>query len=298
MKDFFSLPFRSAPIEAVQLGPWHYKSPEGIDLRLEGQIPGWDYDFQLILRRHVEIDLLKIRQESGLQPDAPIDLVVVGASPIARFRSFLTRVEGCANPSISGMVAVRLPSPELASYVIIESELILAADLDSEDHFTPHLKGSRLFSEEFRFDLEGTAGRFPIEVVDFNSVPALSDAKNALWNLFWNASDLEQPFMGNLQLLINSRNPDIVQRGTVKDPDLTNFLAIDVTRQIITGALESEPFLDNPSSFSEGSLGEVAFKLIQLCFPNRDVKSVRHLYIHDSASFESMIQSGIGNPNA
>ena len=56
----YSPPFRDLTGSEVTLGTWHLKTEGGEPLRLDGEIPGWDYLRTVELCRQVTVDGAKV----------------------------------------------------------------------------------------------------------------------------------------------------------------------------------------------------------------------------------------------
>lgn len=294
MRNATSLPYRSASADCVEMGRWHIDRPDtGLPVHLGNDLKGWDYNFDLHLSLSVaEVNASRIREECGLPDEARMVMSVVVASPPARYRERVWHSSIIGAGSFSGDVAFEISGSSLSRLVELHTEVLLLDTTDSPDVFAPSLPGSRLWGRSHRVMLEGSASRFPMEVVNFEKHLVHLRAPRALWYLHWNPGDLEAPAMGAMLLYLNSRQRMLVRAAEENEPVLHELLSTDVARQLILGALASEEFMQDPGAFGEDTLGRVLRNLFGLCFPGLPPREVLALRAADPSQFEAMIQAG------
>jgi len=289
-----ALPYRTATWDSMKLGAWHFRGADGMFVRLETAIGGWDYDLDLALTRTFQLDAARLRDECGLSHDAVLQVCVVVSSQSARYRSCVWRSRAMAEQAADGTIEFVVSGTMLAETISLTTEVVLLASDKIADPFVAHLPGSRLLSDEVTTQLEGTGSRFPVESVDFDVSLSYLRAPHALWYLSWSRGDLAAPAMRDVRLYLNSRHKALLAAATNGDAHLVAMLSVDVARQLIAGALDSDEFMLDPASFPDGSTGDVARRLIQACFPHRTLREIQSMRAASPAKFEALVQSGAG----
>ncbi|MDB6167938.1 MAG: hypothetical protein JWM88_802, partial [Verrucomicrobia bacterium] len=135
--------------------------------------------------------------------------------------------------------------------------------------------------------------RFPMEVVDF--VP-MGFPPRAAWRMFWQRDRLHAQAMGCLCLLINRRHARVVTAATRTAPDpesraIWSSILTGVARELITGALADEAFLENPNQFEPGSVGDVARTLLERAFAKESPKAIAERIQTKPDLFECQLQA-------
>ena len=67
-----AFPFIRPPADVVLAGPWSRAIADGTE-ELPRELPDWDYDTVLSIRRPVQVDGLRARRLSGLADDAEVE---------------------------------------------------------------------------------------------------------------------------------------------------------------------------------------------------------------------------------
>ena len=130
----------------------------------------------------------------------------------------------------------------------------------------PGLPGSQLWSDEFRCALEGLAARFPISPVAFSSLPTLDP--DAAWTLDWEPTQLDDPVLGAVRLLVNTEHPrvreSVVSGSREPGADVVRALIhFDVARTLVTSALENPEFVERVDAYPDESVGRTIADLIR-----------------------------------
>jgi hypothetical protein len=295
MRNEIAFPFFTATAADVRMAPWLFSTSAGVSGPLEPELPGWDYAVDLTLVTTADIDVAAVRERCELGADAHVELVITCSSPPARFRRVCFRAE--LNRSENQVIAVEtavIKGSELAERLEIESELVLVQGAARSSPFAPALAGSRLFAEKRSISLEGVGSKFPIDAVDFRE----RFGSDGAWYLSWEREDLERMFMSGVQLLVNSRWPRLAALSPATDPELFRILAADISRQLISGALEDDDFVSHSDRYGDGTVGQVIHRLIRACFPNKTMADVRAMYKSRRSVFERTIQSAAGGWSA
>jgi hypothetical protein len=129
-------------------------------------------------------------------------------------------------------------------------------------------------------DFEGS-GRLPVD---------------AGWALEWNPEQLEGPVLGDIRLLVNSRDDVLLSalRSGAADPKATvvrSFILFDVARSLIDGALTNESFVSDPDRFEEGSVGRMLSELLAAAWPGVPVATLLSRRRDDPARLSAELQA-------
>lgn len=269
--------------------PWHVCVAGRAPKVCEGFVADFDYEMQLAFSYDVELDRATIFEGVGLPPDA-----VVHAYLIADCQSSNTRLS--ASVPLSGSNALRVelevPSGTFAGAVELSRGLVLLSPGTSDDGgIAAERIGSRLIGDEtFTCRLEGKWSRFPIEAADFSR----AGLPDAAWFLRMTHTDLDEPFMGSVRLLVNSNHPagQAVLSGT--DPStnalVLNALRVDLVRQLLFGLAANEPEIDR--EFPPDSVGSVA-ESIAADLLSADLENVLERARNQPVELEMLIQDRV-----
>jgi len=163
---------------------------------------------------------------------------------------------------------------------------------------SPFLAGSVLWRTERTLALEGTAARFPTEIVDFSGLGWLPE--NASWHLDWDPTSPGNILLRSVRLRINARKERVAQavsRANSREPEVQAILSViyrDVGRSLIAGMLRCTDFVDEPGAFPKGTVGHHVAALVRLYFPGRSFDSLASLLRNRPEEFEAEIQSRLG----
>ena len=290
-----TLPYLPAPADAITAGPWILATPDGESVLPEA-ILHWDPHTDLHMRREVEVDLAAVRQACGLHTTARIGIA-------CRWRSDRTRLRGSGgNVELGALdqpVRVRLHldanGPELGGDLELTTALVLRDAGSTENAIAAQLPGSMLWSDSVRTTLEGGAARFPASVLDFAETATLAPA--AAWSLEWPPDALDQPALGAIRLLINSRNERLVAAVSsgARDPEseaIRSMIRFDVARTLIHGALSSDEVLEE-CEFEPDSVGRMLRDLLEQYWPVTSPRALESMRASRPQRFESEIQGAV-----
>jgi len=257
-------------------------------------IPGWDYDFKANLRRVMQINVGKIREELGHdQSECIYRLLVMVETGKNRKRRYVLSDIAVTGETWESDLELSLKSFRYSGGLRIRTELILASDLRLNDALSPQKMGSRIWDDEFVVDLEGEFGAFPMESVSFNAVFSNSNQKNGFWYLHWNPKDWSRSFLGHVRLYLNSDNKDFVTSISTGDPVAIGLLTYGVVNQLCSAALDSDEFIECFDEFEEGSTGHTVSGWLNSIFSEDAILSVAQMKKDDPARFESILQNGM-----
>jgi hypothetical protein len=291
MKRRYSLPFKTAVGQEVTLEPWHYRINDGDWLLAESNIPGWDYLAPLHFRRDVAIDASALRRACSLNADARIQLVVTVHSPVARFRRVLARDNIPSSGSSRTALSFAVPSTEIATSLRLETEIVLTTSAVQPERFAARFAGSRLYEESVTVNIEGAASRMPIEEASFSRDLPWLNAPRAPWHVDCGSRDLHSAVMHDLRVFLNSDVPAFIGALGAAEPHVHGLLRADIAKRILEMAFEEESFLAGQTDFSEGSMGQVALRLLRLCFGSLPARDASELLHRQPGKFDALIRS-------
>jgi hypothetical protein len=218
-------------------------------------IEGWDADTNLVMRTIVEIDLTVLRAEAELEANAALTLNVSWSSSTSRMTGTVFTSELAAAVTD---VHVELPAERIGGMISLLTTVSLRTDNPSASPGIARFAGSVFLRQETRVALEGDGAMFPVAVVDFAATPF--DA-NSSWKLEA-TDDLSAPFLGAFQLLVNTRDEELVKAITSNATEGRNDLLVDelearVAALLVELAFDARDELDLNSSWAQDSVGEV-----------------------------------------
>jgi hypothetical protein len=292
MAKRYALPFRTALSTDVELSVWHYEREPDVPVKIGTSIPGWDYLMPLKLRREAIVNAARLRTSCGLSQNIEIRLVVTVHSPQSRYRAVHYLSNPLGDDRNTESVRCAIDSANLAGDFIIDTEVVLMRSAGPRKAFVAHLAGSRLFADRLIVELEGSSSRMPTELAKFSEQLAWLKALRAPWYVSC-VLNLHAPVMNGLRVYVNSEEPSFAEAARRADPHVVTLLGADVTRRILLAALNDDEFLNEAHDYAEGSLGEVAARLLSACFGNLDPAAVKAIAEHDGAKFDAIIQSSM-----
>lgn len=248
-------PYLVAGPDAVRFSGWSMVR-DGASTPLPEVLPDWDYNTDLFLGSALELDRVRIEQDSGVSIRAPLRVAVV-------WRSIDGRIGTSAHVADVGEASrlrldVVLPGDDLGPEIDLWVRLVLAQDLEGTAPGIPRLAGSILWEQSTHLVLAGDAARFPISVVDFAACGLDPDAS---WVLQL-PDRLEAPVLGEFALLLNSRDTELVAAltGTTAQESAIRPIFEQLTVHLLEAAVELVDELE-AGSWEPGTLGAVLVAL-------------------------------------
>jgi hypothetical protein len=251
----------------------------------------WDFFTPITGTRHLEVDVIGILADCGLDETATIGAVLHWSSSSTSLRGNST-VRQIQGPEVT--VSVKLEGEDLGGTLRLDCQVILMGSPTSTVARAPHRPGSILWSDGTTIVLEGQSPRFPIQVVDFDRA-GIAGGSAAAWFLQWRPTDLEAPTLGTLRLMLNRRHPMVsrlVAEGAAA-PELAavqSALRHDVSRQLIEGALENPEF-DRETDYGPGMVGTALQGLLDSTFGTEPLDVIRGLRRTSPPDFEVRLQA-------
>jgi hypothetical protein len=258
---------------------------------LPDYLPDWDAATDIHLRAALRIDIDGLRADTGLPEDGVVSCFLGWKSRATTLRGGVSIQQLPISGDHEFNIDLTLPGAKVGGSVDLSLSLLLGNDLPHMP-FTAHIAGSLIWETLRRLDLEGSSGRFPIEVVDFASLPG-RDAR-AGWYLDWDPGDLSMPLLGGLRLLVNSTRPRVVSAivtGSI-DADaraIRDAIMLDAARSLVAGAMANGELTDE-SSFEEDSVGEAVLRLTRAAFDRRSLTTLKAAYLNRAADLDHRLQ--------
>jgi len=160
---------------------------------------------------------------------------------------------------------------------------------------TARLPGTVLWQDTAAIALEGSAARFPMEVLDFHA--ARLPAADAPWYLDWprDGERFEEPMLGALRLFLNSRHPAIGalvsgEMDAATAGAVTSMMRLEVARTMLVGALAEDNFVEGTAEYPDGSVGAALHTMIGLYWPDESPGSLRSQLRAAPQAFEAQLQ--------
>lgn len=286
-----AFPYLQPPPDVVTAGTWSRTVVDGAD-ELPSEMPEWDYDTVLELRRPVRIDGLRARRASGLGVDAELDLAVVWTATSSALRGRAWRVSVPNRDDFEVDIAFRLPGAELGGRLDLETCLTLRASSPDASVAAPSRPGSVLWRDRFSVILQGDAVLFPLAVHDFHD---LAYPTGAAWHLEL-GHDLDAAALGSILLLANSRREAVTQAlaaaGNPTDADrrVLSTIRSEVLRALVERAVVDEEF-DTDVDYPVGSVGALLAAVLRATFPDTELQDLRRQRTYEPILFTTRIQA-------
>ena len=280
---------------AATAEPWMLHG-EGEPTPLPEAHPAWDPSVDVRVSRRIEFDGEAFMRATGLGRGSRIRLVAGFECEHARSRSFPWRRNVALPSGFEGQLEVVAPASRLAqSLELIVGAVLVNAAADSSA-IAAKTAGSWLWCDRTPFALSGSGHRFPMEWVAFgkSGLP-----RNAVWFLDWPSQDWGAPALGTMRLLLNSDN--VVVRNVLQLPEqdarrkiVIQAARLDVAKQLVLAALNSDEFLADLDQFGEGSVGFSVRLLMAVAFPHEKPQTLRERLVHQAGEFHAQLQGGLG----
>jgi hypothetical protein len=286
-----AFPYLQPPPDVITAGSWSRTVVDGAD-ELPSEMPEWDYDTVLELRRPVRIDGLRARRASGLGEDAELDLAVVWTATSSALRGRAWRVSVPEQDGYEVDIAFRLPGAELGGRLDLRTSLTLRSSGGKASVAAPSRPGSVLWRDRSSVILQGDAVLFPLAVHDFHD---LAYPTGAAWHLEL-GHDLDAAALGSILLLANSRREAVTQAlaaaGNPSDADrrVLSTIRSEVLRALVERAIVDEEF-DPDVDYPVGSVGALLAAVLRATFPETDLQSLRRQRAHEPILFTTRIQA-------
>lgn len=287
-------PFLRADPQSVDAAAWKVA---GTGELLEPRLPHWDPDLKLRLDRDVAVDLDLLLASTRTGAADELALTCVWKSDRTRLRGTgMTVPLSGRDGRVTVSLSVDVDGHAAGGGLELETLLVRATDVNAPSPVSASRAGSILWSDRVSVALEGDAARFPVTVLDFDGVPGLDPG--APWALEWDPQDLDQPVLGAMRLLVNSRDPVAVEAvGDTPGEEgrlIASVIRFDVARSLVHGALGNEEFVAGRGGFEPDSVGRMLADLLERYWPGSEPELLRSRLSTVSHRFESELQAAAG----
>lgn len=288
-------PYRRPHPDVISTSGWTLREDDVAAVPLPSALVDWDYQTDLELECSIDIDLNRVREATGLPPEAELALTTVWTSSGSGLRMLAHRITLQGDGVRTVQPAFTVLGRESGGVLTLDTQLVLARRLDNPDPTVPSRAGSVLWRTRAQLRLQGDASQFPMAVVDFLDAGYPADAP---WHLEI-GRNLEAATMGALLLLVNSRTTLVLEalrkakKATPAERMIQSALRQDVTRLMIEHVLDHDE-LDDDSTFEPGTLGHTLLGVVYTHFPETDVTSLRSVRHGDPALLSTRIQDAVG----
>ncbi|WP_228372737.1 hypothetical protein [Demequina maris] len=277
--------------DVIQAGDWLLvEDGEAIDLPTA--LAAWDYQSNLRVRRIVELEPLRIRNEVGLPAHAPIVLSVIWSATGSNLSGPAVSLRLGHEVRERHVIEFSLRAADLGGTLSLRTLVALGARVTNAPETAPWRAGSILWMDTIDLRLQGDAAQFPMAVIDFAHT-ALPET--AGWHLQITGG-METAAMGALLLLINSSHEQVVgafeaaSRPRPAQRAVLSAVRSDVARTLVEHALVRDDF-DPAEPYPDGSLGATCADLFNKLFDGRSVTDVRLGREHSPGMFATELQA-------
>ncbi|MEJ2866730.1 hypothetical protein WCD74_03080 [Actinomycetospora sp. OC33-EN08] len=279
-------------MDVVAAGPWLMATASEF-VELSAELPDWDYDSVLRLRRPMRVDGLRARRSTGLGPDSTLVLSVLWSSSSSGLRGRVWQQVLPADDEMEVEIAFDLPGDELGGQLDLETVVTLGyRGIEVESAAAPTRPGSVLWRDVRSALLQGDNVLFPLAVADFQQ---LVYPTGASWHLEL-GQNLDAQALGSILLLANKRREAVVNAltsaGDPSDADrrVLSVVRSDVIRSLIERAIVDDVF-DMEEDYPAGSIGALLVAVVRNTFPDRTLEMLRRERSHEPIRFATRLQS-------
>lgn len=271
--------------------PWTV-SIDGREVSLEDGIRDWDPGVDLHCSRSISVDVATLRKVSGLGSGSSVRLLAGWHCDATRTREFTSELdlelegEEEAEVHVSCDVAGR----DVAISLSLECHLVLVRRSPDSEQTAAYDLGASLWADVQTVNLEGVAGRFPMEWIDFRGAAYPSQAA---WCLDWDPDRPEHSVLGGMRLYLNSSHAGLAQQldsEHVESSVLWQSIRIEVARQLISGGLLSDEFVERADQYDDGTVGATIRRLANVVFRGDSIEAARDLLFRDPGRFGAYVQ--------
>jgi hypothetical protein len=292
MSSAFAFPYKTIPAEMCLFGEWERIDANDDAEPIGDHVAGWDYDSDMKLARSVQLNPGSIMEELGLdRSDARMSIVVTAETGPTSYRWIVSRTDVPEKDRWQADLHVHLKSVHLAQRLCLATEVVLATKVLKAKPFTAKDLGSRLYRDVTVIQLEGSLGRFPMDMLDFGKNLPFLRAQDALWYLDWDPSRPESQFLGTVLLYINSSHAEVSSLMRGGEPTLLGILRCDVIRAMSEALLHNDEFVSNYLDFEIDTVGGQVREWLMIAFGDEKPELLRSKLDSSPGRFEAQIQS-------
>lgn len=200
----------------VHWGGWELQE-EDVWIALPAELEGWTPGTDLVLRRTVRVDPVALTAQTFLEPDE-VRITTSWTS------STTDMTDACTPVALSGdgyaVLQFTVDGSQVSGVLSLRTTLALRAPARTAEIGAARIPGSVLDEDRQQVALENSPAMFPVHEVDFSGTRLPYDAS---WHLE-TTSDLDAPFLGTFQLLLNTRDRELC--SAVRKPKDKRQLAL------------------------------------------------------------------------
>lgn len=251
-----------------------------------GRAENWDYNAPIRAEWPFTADLPGLLNDCGLDDTTRIIAVL-------SWHSTWTNLRGAGTPVTvtdgANEATIEIPGALIGGVLTLTLTVTVGTPAPGTRPPAPHRPGSPLWAARRTVTLEGSAARMPVMAVDFAASGI--GRQYGLWVVEC-GNDLTAAVTGSLIIYVNTGHPDtrrLLDRPA--DPEsvaLAQFLAYDVTRQLVVRALQHDE-LDDHATYEPGTVGDLLLTVLRSHLPGRHVDQVRREYRDDPGQIDAEI---------
>lgn len=292
MTTALAFPYKTIPEELCAFEQWERFDKHGDAEPVSDHIAGWDYDSHMDFGRSVKLHPKEIRTSLGLtDADTNLSVIITAETGPTSYRWLASQLDVPNASEWRHDIRFAVSSVHLAQRLSLITEVVLSKRVSNAGRFVPCEPGSRLFRDSQVIQLEGSLGRFPMEMIDFKQGLPFLGSSHALWYLDWDPSRPESQFLGTVLLYINSGHPEVSNLVQAAEPTILSILRCDVIRAMCQAMLPNEEFLANFADYDTDTVGGQVREWLLLAFGDEKPELLQSKLDSSPGRFEARLQS-------
>lgn len=283
-------PHRTGDPSSVNFGGWWIER-SGTRAQIPDLLRGWDYASEELIGTSLTVDLQRLLESTGHSSIEDVEVLLVADCPPAQRRVVARHSLASCSSIRDTAFSLTLPAGELAGFVRLSAQLVVAHDIHVAPRGVANVRGARLISSKARtVALEGDASRFPTEPVPFSEL----GLPYAPWTLHTTFTDLDTSFMGGVRLLVNTEHPVGQMLLESSSADRVSGLAMADVIRLLVGKLADSRYADEigEGSFEDGTVADVVDSMCSY-FLGHGLVPVRQLYKEDPLHFDLLLHDRV-----
>lgn len=285
----FDPPF--VQITRFSAAPWWVGLDGDEPEALAETLDGWDPSRLVRAKRTVELAPNDIARQTGLGAKSVVRVAAGWYCDATRTRVFCSDHTFTLDERERELqLALEIQGSEIASAVELLTQFVLVEAAEDSRSTAARVPGSVLYSDSAKVHVEGVASRFPMEWIAFEEA---GFPTKAAWFLDWDPTAPHNSVLGGLRIYFNASHPrlsKLLEAEDEKTAMLLEIIHVDIVRQIVTGVSESVEFNEHRGEFDEGTIGQLARRILRIYFPGYSTTALVALRRTDHARFEAGLQ--------
>jgi len=275
-----AFPFLVLSTDVVNFSGWMIGSPDEPLSPAKDILEHWDYEQDIQIQVHLEIDFAKAADELGVDAThlklSAVLIVGTGSGSLPRRLERLSTESIDINCSTVTLGAI-IQGGMLSGQLVLNVRLVLESPTKTTNPLSPDQRGALLWQIQKNILLEdGGDSRFPIELASFSEIFKGQSEQYSPWLVEWKPTNLDADFCGNVRLYINSENESIAKRFVDGDQVTLQTILADVMTQMIEVVLDTNDE-DELDKYEEGSIGYQARMWIDMSFVGKTLDDIRQM---------------------